>query len=1021
MATQVLPYLVTSPFSGHFQANSNLHGSGSGCSGAPPNPSASLRPFFIHQDYQTSSSSVLSIAPTPNNENWHPQVASAEVIPSSRLATACLPKTSSRRAANRDGRLQSTGSSANLPFDSPIPSKSSGLNSTPKLSSTAVKARRLLIELPNEEKGTARLHTQARSPLSVQDRALTVLAGSTPLVVGKNQDRRTDQPVDGRRSCSNQLEYTSQQHCYKGLELPIHTSETLPEAVETFLPCHKQRHSTASSAFVHTMKTASLSNASFTVAPYSSRFARSTDSYGMFGSLGRLSTDSDRPATTSSIDEAAFRRGMKRRQILAELMATEESYVADLKALIYLYSTLLASTVTTSSRLRTSILRNVHDLLHLHESLLERLHQAAFQAAARKWADTVSCRHLGSPRQHRLWRSLGSNVAVRFSRDHRQTRSSVDSLDATRSRAYLGCADPGDVSDIAAIFKEFLNDFLVYEEYCANHSLIAHELQRQVPTMCSGYEAGIESLARSLTALARKHQNEKKGLTVGDLLIKPIQRMTKYPLLLDDLLKQTPAADCPSAHSEVRSTLLCLREVVQTVNHATDNFEARAQVQRRWSLQARLDYGRVTLKVEQFRALGNIRLCGVLHVTWQTRSRVDGSYALCILFDSSLVVALPAGASSRFEVVAFIHLSELKVESSSDGRGLQCHSALYTWKACFEINGHLHEFIFSACSSTEEEVWKRYMQITTVKRTTECLREIPGSIGLDLRSTGAVYSVQAPDLSRNPSVQRAATVGNRASICQVIIRNTHNPHDFHEFRQPTASAMNRSQSHLTSNRIVVLSPKRSERARLEATLSDVWTKDKLPFPGMIGSRGGQIIRASAGTLVRKLSLASIHAPFSRRSGSLSLSSRKSYDGLPESRRSRTKHSTPVFEVRKESLDECIPVRKKSHDVPELDTMDSLISRMIGNNHGTKRLSFSHTGNGITRSGTKSKRGQREVVSALRPDDPAEIFYAEEKGCEEKQEIVEDGLTGRKKRWSNPLGILRGLSAEGLRHMLYSSR
>lgn len=328
----------------------------------------------------------------------------------------------------------------------------------------------------------------------------------------------------------------------------------------------------------------------------------------------------------------------------------------------------------------------------------------------------------------------------------------------------------------------------------------------------------------------------------------------------------------------------------------------------------------------------------------------------------------------------------------------------------------------SACSAPEEEVWKGGLQGKAIgaKRTTQLVTEIPSSIGLDLRSTGAVFGPQSSVLSRRPSVQRAATVGNRASVCQVIIRNTHNLHDLHEFRQPSASAVNRSQSHMTSNRIVVLSPKRSERVRLESALSDVWTKDKLAYPGMIGSRGGQIIRASAGTLVRKLSLASIHAPFSRRSGSLSVSSRKSYDGLPEPRRTRVKHSAPVFEVRKESFDDVIPMRQKSHDLPELDTMDSVVSRMI-RNHGTKRLSFSHAEHGLVRKLTKSKRTGQEATSGVGPEDPAEIFYSEEKGAEEKEETVQDGLAGRKTRWSNPLGILRGLSAEGVRHMLYSSK
>lgn len=84
------------------------------------------------------------------------------------------------------------------------------------------------------------------------------------------------------------------------------------------------------------------------------------------------------------------------------------------------------------------------------------------------------------------------------------------------------------------------------------------------------------------------------------------------------------------------------------------------------------------MRPEQFRLLGNIQLCGVLHVTWQTKSRIDGCYALCILFENSLMVALPAGATPSFEVVAVLHDYDLTVGSSSDGRGKSSPSGTVT-------------------------------------------------------------------------------------------------------------------------------------------------------------------------------------------------------------------------------------------------------------------------------------------------------------------------------------------------------
>jgi hypothetical protein len=86
----------------------------------------------------------------------------------------------------------------------------------------------------------------------------------------------------------------------------------------------------------------------------------------------------------------------------------------------------------------------------------------------------------------------------------------------------------------------------------------------------------------------------------------------------------------------------------------------------------------------------------------------------------------------------------------------------------------------------------------------------------------------------------------------------------------TGSQINRSQSLLTTTaRVPVLAPSRGERARLEALLSDVWTRDILPFPGITArSRSEHLVRASASSVMRKLSVVAIASSFSKRSASL---------------------------------------------------------------------------------------------------------------------------------------------------------
>lgn len=206
--------------------------------------------------------------------------------------------------------------------------------------------------------------------------------------------------------------------------------------------------------------------------------------------------------------------------------------------------------------------------------------------------------------------------------------------------------------------------------------------------------------------------------------------------------------------------------------------------------------------------------------------------------------------------------------------GVQCHTAPHTWKLSFE-NGHrLYEVVLSACTAQEEEAWKKQLRERIGCETHESVegqvttQEMLSSLSLDLNSLGPIFG--HPDsLVRRMSVHRAATLGAKTNLSQVIIKNTQAlklPES-----NPTFSpgAVIRSQSHMCSNHIPTLAPRRAERIRLETTLEDVWTKDALPFPGMSNRRVENQIRASANSVMRKLSMASIASNFSRRSSSLS--------------------------------------------------------------------------------------------------------------------------------------------------------
>ena len=103
---------------------------------------------------------------------------------------------------------------------------------------------------------------------------------------------------------------------------------------------HKKSSSGSSFGFVTAVKSASISLASFSVAPrsrktgISSRHQR-TDRSSRASHGGRHSEDSSFLARGAVMDQAVTNRLLQRRRVLEELISTEESYIADVKFLAH--------------------------------------------------------------------------------------------------------------------------------------------------------------------------------------------------------------------------------------------------------------------------------------------------------------------------------------------------------------------------------------------------------------------------------------------------------------------------------------------------------------------------------------------------------------------------------------------------------------------------------------------------------------------------------------------------------------
>ena len=327
--------------------------------------------------------------------------------------------------------------------------------------------------------------------------------------------------------------------------------------------------------------------------------------------------------------------------------------------------------------------------------------------------------------------------------------------------------------------------------------------------------------------------------------------------------------------------------------------------------------------------------------------------------------------------------------------GLQCHTALYSWKIIFEADQALFELILSACSEQEEVAWKNQLFKLSSTESLQLEYDFPvppskySTLFFDVKSLGPVFG-QPGTLARRISIQRAATVGPSTNIRQVIIRNTHALKDGLEPVGAASPNVGRSKSLMATNRVPILAPRRPDRVRMEHDLAKVWTKDLLPFPGMSGTRGEHLIRASASSVMRKLSKASVATGFSKRSASITSAATSRFNDAQDSLRMYGKGtSTPDSESNKDSSAKDLEIKLNEGRYPRIEPP------LRPNSGNARRVRSTRTVSDTPTMSTERKGG------------PSDLH---EKRCGVQQERL------LRSRWSAPFSLFRALSTDARKSM-----
>ncbi|OQE01778.1 hypothetical protein PENSOL_c003G02775 [Penicillium solitum] len=566
----------------------------------------------------------------------------------------------------------------------------------------------------------------------------------------------------------------------------------------------------------------------------------------------RYSGESSRPTSSQHADEAAETRATRRRHILQELVETESDYVLGLKALIG---------ILTIFDTRREIYDNIQEILGIHERFLTQLQTASPMSVPRAQQAGVS--ELTS---RGITKRIGT-IDLGSLKGLQQRSLRTRSLKASVNRRLMALtAEPKEGLDVARELGKLSLSIPVYDQFCSNYELLTQDvaLLRRSISNWTIYDQGIEALSKSVASTERRRQEDNKSMTLNDMLIKPIQRLCKYPLVLQDLLRSTPVSDCPSSHDGIQQVLDSMRVLVTQINLAAGNPINKDRIHKTIILQKKVDISKSDALQSIYKDLGPLVMCGVLHVTYQTAEITNGEFMVCVLFQRYLFFAKGIDDQRRLEAVACVYLDSLKIDTLQNGQGLYSYGCIFSWKLLFQNQGRTYEFVLSASSAAEEKQWNTEifkmsaaLAETGQPRTWEPRKH--SFLVLQLLPLDHVHYTVSSMARRSMD---STTISRKSRVQHVVIKKTHYPRHIEEPAARTEGEIERPKTPADRSALI-LTARRSDRVRLERLISDVYTGDLLPSPGMVLGRGDLFLR---GPLMRGLSL---RPGFTKRSNSVS--------------------------------------------------------------------------------------------------------------------------------------------------------
>ncbi|KAG8451597.1 hypothetical protein GDO86_003699 [Hymenochirus boettgeri] len=253
----------------------------------------------------------------------------------------------------------------------------------------------------------------------------------------------------------------------------------------------------------------------------------------------------------------------------------------------------------------------------------------------------------------------------------------------TLHQSFLGEMKSGNIyknqQNLYQVFLRYKEKFLIYGTYCSHVESATKHLEK--------ISLEHEGVRMKLEECSQRANNGRFSLR--DLLMVPMQRVLKYHLLLQELVKHTTD---PTEKENLKLALDAMRDLAQCVNEVKRDNETLKQI-----THFQLCIENLTDSLAQF---GRPKIDGELKITTMERKSKLDRYAF--LLDRALLICKRKG--DTYDLKEFINLQNFQIQD--DCSGDKENKKWYHMFLLFDLRGSLvYELFFKT-----REVKKKWME-----------------------------------------------------------------------------------------------------------------------------------------------------------------------------------------------------------------------------------------------------------------------------------------------------------------------